>query len=341
LLEQRVDAVGPGGCIDWMTYYFRDEGLADALIRAHRRGAVVRVSMEGSPRRRHANDAVIRRLQDPVNGIGGGLRAVRHAIPLHLHAKIYCFSDPEPHALVGSFNPSGSQPGHDAILADIGDHDCGHNLLIELNEPEVVEALVRRTRAVHEGVSIYQLMSAPNGARVAGWSCDGVLFPYFGPNPLDRRLNGLQPGAELRIAASHVRDPHFARVLRTLSACGVEVSLLTHHTLRRTPRRIEAELVRDGVRVFRYEHPAGLPMHCKFMLVRDGDARWAAFGSYNLTATSRWLNQELLAFSSDRALWSELDRRWREILDEPHTRPCTSVSRTQWNGDRSSARAAL
>ena len=318
LLQARVDRTGPGGAIDWMTYYFRDEALAEALVRAHRRGAAVRVCVEGAPRSRGANDAVIARLRE---GIGPGLRAVRHRLPCHLHTKLYAFSHPRPVALVGSFNPSGNAPEDAATLAAIGDQDRGHNLLVEVSDPAVVAALTRRVAAVHAGAGAFRLALGPGAARIGPGARDGVLFPYLPANPLHRRLDALRPGATLRLAASHVRDPFLVARLGALARRGVRTTLLTHHTPRRAPPRIARRLGRDGVAVLRYAHPEDLPMHAKFLLAEDGAARWAAFGSYNFTLTSRWLNQEALLFSDDPALWSALDRRWAQILAEPWTRP--------------------
>jgi phosphatidylserine/phosphatidylglycerophosphate/cardiolipin synthase-like enzyme len=319
LLEARVEAVAPGGSIDWMTYYFRDQRLADALIRAHRRGVMVRVCVEGSPRYRGANDKVIRKLAE---GIGLGLTAVRHAVPLHLHAKIYAFSGPEPCALVGSFNPSCDGRRDDrAVIADLGDQDRGHNLLVEVSDPAMVAALVGRVAAVHAGAGALKLATAPRDATVATSGYEAVFFPYFPSSPLERRLERLSAGATLRIAASHLRDLHFAEQLTNLASRGVQVNVLTHHTARRAPHRIERQLLRGGVSVTRYAHPESLPMHCKFFLAQDGHERWVAFGSYNLTRTSRWLNQELLMFCQAPALWAELDGRWAEIMAEPWVIP--------------------
>src|SRR3954452_3199189 len=57
LLEQRIDAVPQGGSILWATYYFRDEALAEALVRAHRRGVILTLCIEGKPRKGSANEA--------------------------------------------------------------------------------------------------------------------------------------------------------------------------------------------------------------------------------------------------------------------------------------------
>lgn len=293
LLQSRVDGVPAGGSIEWVTYYFRDEALAQALVRAHQRGVTVRVRVEGHPRRRGANDRVIDMLR---RGVGDGLRVDKRLFGAsHLHTKLYCFSHPTPHALVGSFNPSGNEPEDAAVVADIGDQDRGHNLLVEFDEPKLVEAL----------------------ASQSDFGDCAFFFPRWPGNPLDQRLDDLGRAPKLRVAASHLSDRRTAQQLVRLVERGGEVEVLTHHTLRRTPEPLVQFLRSNGVQTYRYEHPEELPMHAKFILADDGDRRWSAFGSYNLSRTSRWLNQELLIFSDDPQLWNSLDRRWGEIMAEP------------------------
>ena len=314
LLEEHIDAVPAGGCVDWVTYYFRDEALAEALIRAHRRGVAVHVCLEKNPRHRHANDQVIERLADPRTGIGTGLRAVRHALPLHLHTKLYAFSHPRPHALVGSFNPWGNEPEDPAVISDIGDQDRGHNLLVELTDPDLVAGLVSRVRGLHRGGGSFTWPTRVDDATMKSGDFAGCFFPLLARSPLRERLRSLRAADTLRIAASHFRDPFMARQLGKLVDRGVELTLLTGSTKRRTPRRIERYLARRGISVRRFCHPAGLPMHSKFVLAVAGTERWASFGSFNMTLTSRWLNHELFMFSSNPELWHQLDRRWYEIL---------------------------
>jgi phosphatidylserine/phosphatidylglycerophosphate/cardiolipin synthase-like enzyme len=296
LLESHVDAVPTGGSIDWMTYYFRDEALAEALVRAHQRGARVRVCVEGLPRHRGANDRVVEILKA---GIGDGLRVDQHLFgACHLHTKLYCFGGPQPHALVGSFNPSGNEPEDAAVIADIGDQDRGHNLLVEIDDPKLVQALAARA-------------SFDIGSEQA------FFFPRLGGNPLDARLAELGSRSKLRVSASHLSDGRTGQLLVRLVERGATVEVLTHHTLRRSPKPLVQFLRSGGVRTYRYEHPEEVPMHAKFILAEDGERRWSAFGSYNLSRMSRWLNQELLMFSDDSQLCDALDRRWREIMAEP------------------------
>jgi phosphatidylserine/phosphatidylglycerophosphate/cardiolipin synthase-like enzyme len=117
LLRQRVEAVPPGGAIDWVTYYFRDRRLAQALLRAYQRGVRVTVTIAAHPRTAAANRAVIAMLSGS-DGLGRGFRALdlrsffgsRSFLNPRLHEKLYCFSHPYPVALIGSFNPSGDTP---------------------------------------------------------------------------------------------------------------------------------------------------------------------------------------------------------------------------------------
>jgi hypothetical protein len=315
LLEAHVDAVPPGGEIAWVTYYFRDERLADALIRAHRRGVRVLVSLEGRPRVRSANDAVIARLADPQTGIGDGLRVVKRGLFRHLHEKLYCFSHPYPIALAGSFNPSGNQPEDPRIVAKIGDQDRGHNFLVELRGQAVVP-LFDHARALHDQVpTLLDHFSARGTRLIRARKLRAYLFPRLN-NPLDALLRSLVPGSRLRIAASHLRDGSVAATLIMLAAAGVHVELLTEETRRRVPERIEQQLRASGVEFARYRHPDRLPMHNKFLLAETPEGRWAAFGSFNLTRTSRWLNSELLMVSEDDAVFDAFADRWDAMKAE-------------------------
>ena len=315
LLEQRVEEVPRGGAIDWMVYYFRDERLADALIRAHRRGVTVRVCVEGFPRNRQANASIIDRLKQ---GLGDGIQVHRRFLGAsHLHSKIYCFSGPQPHALVGSFNPSGNPPDDACVIADIGDQDRGHNLLFEIDDPRLVSAFVERIVAIHSGANPFGSLAALDRSTIAAGGEQAFFFPRRGQSPLEEQFRRLGPRARLRIAASHIRDGSIARKLGEMAKRGTRVEVLTHHTRRRSPERLIRFLRAHGVATYRYRHPDDLPMHAKFILADDGSRRWSAFGSYNLTLTSRRLNQELLAISTDKDLWGQLDSRWRAIMAEP------------------------
>ena len=149
-LQARIEAVPARGKIAWSTYYFRDRALAQALMAASDRGVQVMLRIEGEPRFPEVNREVIAMLEE--HGLKGRLKV--HRPPQrrfekrypYWHSKIYCFSHPEPVALVGSFNPSGDVPEDVEIIANIGDQDRGHNLLVEFRGRQVFRVLRARVQ---------------------------------------------------------------------------------------------------------------------------------------------------------------------------------------------------
>ena len=323
LLAQRVAAVPAGGEIDWVTYYFRDRRLAQELINARRRGVRVRVTLDATPRTGHANNQVLAMLSGP-EGLGPDLRTVQHR-PLpgsrrrpHLHEKLYCFSHPTPAALVGSFNPSGDEPEQQPdIIDEILDQDRGHNFLVAINDPNLVNGLVRHAR--HSQQCRHGLLErfdpAMNRALVSG---DTTIhfWPRAFPNPFSRMLQRAGSRSLVRVAASHIKGPGGVRDLVGLTRRGARVVVLAESTQRRVPAEIESTLLRAGVKLRRFDHPEGLPMHNKFVLVEDGNECWTLFGSCNWTSRSRWLNHEIGVITSNRGLFETFSRRWDAMVDQ-------------------------
>jgi hypothetical protein len=315
LLEARIEAVPQGGWIRWATYYFRDEALARALVAAHARGVDVRIAIEGNPRRRGANEAVLAILRAglPARALCVHEPDLLKQVHPHLHAKIYAFSHPAPHALAGSFNPSGNEPEDPEVIAEIGDQDRGHNLLVELDEPALVAGLSAHVDALcgMGGGMLARFLPSQNrpvrGARTTAW-----FFPRLDTAVLDHAL----AGTRFRGAISHLTSGQLAQRLMAAARAGAEVELLVHDTERRVPERTVAELAAAGIKVRRYRHPGGLPLHAKFLIVeRDGQAA-AWFGSFNFNPRSRWLNHEVLLSSDDPVLVAALNARFEQIAME-------------------------
>lgn len=321
MLEERVDQVPAGGTVSWVTYYFRDEALAEALVRARRRGVRVRVTMEGRPRLRHANDRVRALLAE---GLGDGLRTVAHRLPLHLHEKLYCFSHPRPVALLGSFDPSGNDPEDDDVIRVIGDQDRGHNVLVEITDAGLVAVLSARA-AAYRGGGVMEHLWPPADRPLRADGISIYSFPRRHSRVLMDMLGAVGSRTRLRVAASHLRDPAAAQTLCGAARAGARVEIIAHDCRRRVPRRVERACLKAGIAFSRYLHPGRLPMHNKFILVEDGRRRWTAFGSMNLTRSSRRLNRELLAICTDRGLFDAFTERWEAIAAEPSTVPCSIV----------------
>lgn len=320
LLQQRVDAVPPGGWIRWATYYFRDEALAHALVAAHRRGVDVGLAVEGQPRRKGANDAALAILRAglppaalAVHEPGPGPLAKVHP---HLHSKIYAFSHPSPHVFIGSFNPSGNDPEDPDVIAEIGDQDRGHNLLVELADPALVAGLRTQVEALMgwRGGMVGRFLPGQNrvlqGAATRAW-----FFPRMATSVLDGAF-AAGPGDRVRGAISHLKTGQLAGRLQTAARAGAQVELLVHDTERRVPEATVAALAAAGIAIRRYRHPEGLPLHAKFVIVEHAGQARAWFGSFNFNPRSRWLNHEVLLASDDPALVAALNARFDAIAAE-------------------------
>ena len=234
LLQSHVDASPPGSRIDWATYYFRDRALAEALIRASDRGVRVNLAMEPDPRRAGANDAVIALLG--AHGLGGGFHLYRPA-PRdrgHLHAKIYAFSHPDV-AWIGSFNPSGDDPEDADVIAEIGDQDRGHNLLLGIEDIRIAAALRRHVHrlAKWSPVPLFLRPAFNHTVRSAGSRL--YFYPRLLTYPLERSISRMKAGDRLRGAISHLKPGELTRQMTKAVDRGAKIDLLVHDTMRRVP----------------------------------------------------------------------------------------------------------
>lgn len=321
LLAARVRASDRGDRIDFVTYYFRDRRLAAELAAAAERGAEVRVTLEARPRRSDANAAVVAQLAQPVGsgGIGGGLAVLEHTPLLpgtkarpRLHEKLYVFSNP-PTAFVGSFNPSGDEPElAPEVTREIGDHDRGYNLLVELRSSALVEALTSHARDIQAGRHGF-FERFGRDPSVFEEQTELAFWPRASVHPFFAKLGELGSGDRARIVASHVSGKAASRALATAAARGANIELLSHANARRFPLDTEAELRASGVVVQRVGTEATHPMHDKFALLDCAGVRCAAFGSYNLNTQSRWLNHEIGVFTRDAGVYAALEQRWEQL----------------------------
>lgn len=302
LLHHRIDAVPSGGEIAWATYYFRDRDLARALVRAADRGVKVTLHVEGTPRRAGANAAVLALLGG--HGLNGGLHIHSARFPAlhpHLHSKIYYFSHPDPTVLVGSFNPSGDDPEDGEVIAEIGDQDRGHNLLVAFSDRDFAHSLRNHVLDMRRPLVRFRNMRPVRGRDATAW-----FFPRFDPSLVDRGLVGAR---RITGCISHLKKGALIDRLRQAAQSGAQVRLLVHDTSRRVPEGAISALSDAGVEVRRFIDPEKLPLHAKFLLVDE--TAW--FGSFNYNPRSRWLNREVLLSSRHPALVDALQSRFIEI----------------------------
>lgn len=323
LLEERIHAVPSGGEILWVTYYFRDEGLANALIQASRRGVNVRVVVEGNPRTGAINSRVLKLLAAD-DALGKGLRALRHRLidnrflrQCRLHEKLYYFSHPVPSALVGTFNPSGNFPEDPAIIREIGDQDRGHNVLLGIRDPQLVKGLHTHALRMFQMTHGPWERFLPESNRVITTEKAKILFfPRARKTDFNELFQGLGSGSRLRMAVSHLNDSRICKRLFALSRQGVQIEILAHDTERRVPSWVEKKMLQNGVIFNRYVHPEGFPMHNKFMLIETPAHKIVTVGSMNLSVRSLHANHELLVVIESPDLYRTFEKRWDELSEQ-------------------------
>jgi hypothetical protein len=324
-LLRRVRAMPPGQSIDWATYYFLDPELAHALIDASRRGVKVRLVLEGDPRFESANGNVLAMLRG--DGLGGGL-TVRPPAPFpfrdvagKLHAKIYAFSWPQPVALIGSFNPSGGR-GDDnaAIIREIGDQDRGHNMLVEITSAGLVDALAHHVAVLADNRGTVDRFSRENNRTIRDRDTELFFYPRLRTDVVESALDQLGPGDRLCAAISHLKGDAIG-TLEDAAERGAKINLIVHDSERRVPQSAVDRLTRDGIEIRRYRQAQGLPMHDKFFII-ENEGHWVTyFGSLNFNRNSRFINDEVLARSTNSKLALALLQRFVELDHEVDRQP--------------------
>jgi hypothetical protein len=325
LLEERIHAVPAGGEILWVIYYFRDEGLAAALVQASRRGVRVRVAMEDAPRTVDVNNQA-RLLLEGDEALGKGLRCIKHRFfdnlylkRGRLHEKLYYFSHPVPSTLVGSFNPMGNIQKDSAIISDIGGkgNDSGHNVLVDIRESVLVEGLYAHAMQLFEGRHGPWESFLPQSNKVLESGKTRIIFfPRSRWGVFNAMFDDLCSGSRLRMAVSHLNDPGICERLFALARQGVLIEILANHTQRRVPAWVEQQMMENDIPFNRYVHAEGLPMHNKFMLFETAEKRTVAFGSMNLSVRALHANHELLVIDQSPELYDLFFQRWQEMLQE-------------------------
>lgn len=324
VLQEKIEAVPSGGEICWITYYFRDLNLAKALCQAKQRGVQTKVLLEEKPRTKIANILVIQELQKE-NNLGNDCKAIVHARAWKLcglkraaiHEKIYFFSHPQPHVLVGSFNPSGNHPEVFEIIKEIGDQDRGYNYLVEIAEPTIVSGLkehIRKMFTSRHNIGAQFYLKRPQ--KIISKDLSVYFFPQCGANTVYNLLQSLPKDTQLRIAISHLTLEFMASTLIRLARRGIQVTMITHDTLRRFPRKIETMLSNVPISFYCYRHPQKLPMHNKFMLINSLGQKMVTFGSLNFTKRSLFANHEIFLVSQSPFLYEAFEQRWNHMLDQ-------------------------
>jgi phosphatidylserine/phosphatidylglycerophosphate/cardiolipin synthase-like enzyme len=188
---------------------------------------------------------------------------------------------------------------------------------VELDDPSIVSGLRRHLLSLHTSRRplFARYITSTNEDLTAG-RFNIFFFPRLDTSVVSRLMND-RNYERVRIAVSHFRDSHLARMLGRLALSGTTVEMIAHDTLRRVPLWVEAFAKTQGIEIVRYAHPQSLPMHSKFILLSGQGSRRVLFGSMNLTRTSRLLNHEILvAADNEPGVFEMFNARWEHMLAE-------------------------
>ena len=118
----------------------------------------------------------------------------------------------------------------------------------------------------------------------------------------------------------------FSNELVQAARRGAKVEVVVDDARRRVSDDVVGQLKGAGIDVRRYCDAERLPMHAKFVIVDRKDRRLAWFGSFNYNFGSRYLNQEVLARTTDAKLIGRLEDRFQILADEAEKRSCAPAN---------------
>jgi phosphatidylserine/phosphatidylglycerophosphate/cardiolipin synthase-like enzyme len=313
-----------GAEIKWLCYYLNDQTIIDALIGASRRSVNVTILIDKNPRTPQVNETSIRQLKKHISPtlqlvmlekkhIWQYLGIQWHA---HFHGKCYYFSGPEPHAYVGSYNPTaGSSELPHEVIKKIGDHSISHNVLVKVNEPYMISMLLDHIRKIQQTTFINNArrLASQNRSYIAGdWQVD--FLPRIRNHPVDNLLNQHKP-ADIKCAISHLKGSSVKNILPKASKRH-HIELLLEKSERRIPQASLDSLHKNKIITHQPTLPDNCLMHSKFILYDDGDAKKVMFGSFNWSTRSRLLNHEIIMTTTNQNIYNDFYARWMKITSD-------------------------
>lgn len=293
-----IDGVPAGERIDIATYWLESRGIADALVRAHQRGAVVHLRVDSSSRSRtpEAHDVAVELARTP--GDGSWLHRDKHfggADEGILHEKTFRFSRTGADrdvVITGSWN-----------AADSSDLNTYAAMWRVAGHPDVYDAFATA------GADHRARMRGPHPAR---WFHGSGWAAYFLPlshhavpanaaiDPVMKILRAVPaaPTTQVRIAMYSMWDTRAAWIsaeLARISRGGGHVVMVAGPTVDAATR---ATLRSAGGRVINGCFPDGTFVHSKDMALRYVDhgrtVRWTWVGSDNWTSRGMTSDQAVL-----------------------------------------------
>ena len=323
ILLEKIQTSPPGSQIHWMCYYLNDPAILEALIAAVNRGVQFNVIIDANARIPTINSASIEFLQRlalaPINVISARKKFFWQYLGInwhpHFHSKLYYFSHPSPHVLVGSYNPTGS--GNDVlpeVIREIGDHSISHNVLVNITNEPIVLLFQKYLDTMHSKWSRrFARYSALHNRvhNIGAWSIH--FLPRLTSNPIRTLLNYDDKNAHIRCAISHLKGPGVMADLIAAAKKGKTIEILLTPTDRRVSSKHLSLLEKYNIKYLQPDLPSHCLMHSKFILYQSDTISRVMFGSFNWSTRSRFLNFEILVSTNEEPVVRAFNNRWITI----------------------------
>ena len=311
-----------GGHISWMCYYLNEPKIIQTLLDAANRGVNIIIFIDANPRVPEVNLPCIAQLrqQSSIKVITAQKKPIWEYFGVnwhpHFHAKLYYFSHPNPHILIGSYNPTAGseQLSHD-MLQQIGDHSTSHNVLIDIADLDITRNLNRYTCNMQKPWyrKLARVLPSHNHCyRNGEWEIN--FLPRIRPHPIKALLNKKDDNAILRCAISHLKGPGIMGALTNALRLGKKIEILLEPSERRVSKNYLSFLERNQIPTYRPTLPKYCLMHNKFILYKTDNEQRIMFGSFNWSARSRYLNHEIIASTTNNTIFSAFQERWLQML---------------------------
>ena len=321
-LLANIAAVPSNGQICWMCYYFNEPALFDALISAAQRGVRIEIIIDANPRCAGINQQCI----DTFKKYPQIKISLAESKPIweyfglkwhaHMHSKLYYFSHPTPHVLVGSYNPTaGTDKIKESLIDKIGDHTVSHNVLVNIDDKTLITCLLNYFNLMkfshnRKWARFNKLNNTSHGTPM--WTAN--YLPNLIKHPINSLFSCNDDVADIKCAISHLKGPNILRPLINASKRGKRVELILDSTHRRISNKQLTQLDQHKIKYLQLTSDKNTLMHNKFIIYKSANEHCVLFGSFNWSKRSWWLNHEIIVGTRNKEIVSAFEARWQEML---------------------------
>lgn len=324
ILLDRINHSRPGSKIIWVCYYLNEPMIIESLLQAANNNIDIDIIIDENPRCPDINDNFLSALNssNKINVFKVRLKKFWNFFGIkwnpHLHSKLYYFSFPKPHALIGSYNPTASTDHlSNHQIDEIGDHSISHNVLASISDPVVIDKLLEYSETLKSSITrnISRISLLHNHTHQCNqWLLN--FLPSITKHPLNKLFLKNDNNASIKCAISHLKGPGITRPLKSALKKGKKIEIVLEASKRRISSQHLSFLDSNHIN---YHQPV-LDNHClmhnKFVIYKSDAEHRVMFGSFNWSTRSRFLNHEIVASTDNSEIVNEFELRWQQIISQ-------------------------